>query len=53
MSVLLISYMQAVRFLTDYLVGNVYYKINFPQHNIQRTKAQLQLLKKPEEKMQC
>lgn len=43
--VLLLPYMQAVRFLTDYLNGDVYYKIQFPEHNLQRTLAQLQLFK--------
>lgn len=42
--VLLLPYMQAVRFLTDYLDGDVYYKIHFPEHNLQRTRAQMQLL---------
>lgn len=43
--VLLLPYMQAVRFLTDYLNGDVYYKIQFPEHNLQRTYAQMQLFK--------
>jgi len=45
MGVLLLPYMQAVRFLTDYLNGDVYYKIHFPEHNLQRTHAQIQLFK--------
>jgi hypothetical protein len=43
--VLLLPYMQAVRFLTDYLNGDVYYKTHFPEHNLQRTNAQIQLFK--------
>jgi len=43
--VLLLPYMQAVRFLTDYLDGDVYYKIQFEEHNLQRTHAQMQLLR--------
>ncbi|PTT00944.1 desulfatase [Pedobacter sp. HMWF019] len=43
--VLLMPYMQAVRFLTDYLNGDKYYKISSAEHNLQRTRAQLQLLK--------
>lgn len=39
-----LTYMQAVRFLTDYLNGDVYYKISYPEHNLVRTKAQLKLL---------
>ena len=41
---LMMSYMQAVRFLTDYLNGDTYYKIQYPQHNLVRTKAQVRLL---------
>jgi len=41
----LLTYMQTVRFFTDYLNGDTYYKIHFPEHNLQRTKAQLKLLK--------
>jgi Ser/Thr protein kinase RdoA (MazF antagonist) len=43
--VLLLPYMQAIRFLTDYLEGDVYYKTYFPGHNLQRTRAQMQLFK--------
>lgn len=46
--VLLLPYMQAVRFLTDYLEGNIYYKTHFPGHNLQRARAQIQLFKKLE-----
>ncbi len=48
MGVLLLPYMQAVRFLTDYLNGDVYYKIHSVDHNLQRTRAQMQLFKKLE-----
>ena len=41
----LLTYMTAVRFLTDYLKGDVYFKIQHPEHNLQRTIAQMQLLK--------
>ena len=40
----LLTYMQTVRFLTDYLNGDAYYKIHHPEHNLQRTKAQFKLL---------
>jgi hypothetical protein len=49
MGVLLIPYMQGVRFLTDDIEGDVYYKTHFAGHNLQRTRAQFQLLKKLEE----
>lgn len=50
-SVALFPYMQATRFLTDYLNGDTYYKISYPTHNLIRTKAQLRLLEKIEEAM--
>ena len=40
----LLTYMQLVRFLADYLNGDTYYKINNPLHNLQRSKAQFKLL---------
>ncbi|MDR0506296.1 MAG: aminoglycoside phosphotransferase family protein [Dysgonamonadaceae bacterium] len=46
----LLTYMQTVRFFTDYLNGDTYYKIHFPEHNLQRTKAQLKLLTDLEDK---
>lgn len=39
----LLSYMQAVRFFTDYLNGDTYYKILYPEHNLVRTRAQFRL----------
>lgn len=44
----LLSYMQAVRFFTDYLNGDTYYKIQYPEHNLVRTYAQLRLLEEQE-----
>nr|WP_228085232.1 aminoglycoside phosphotransferase family protein [Mucilaginibacter sp. JRF] len=43
MGVLLLPYMQAVRFLTDHINGDTYFKIKFEGHNLQRAKAQLRL----------
>ena len=40
----LITYEQAIRFLTDYLNGDIYYKIDAPQHNLIRTRTQIKLL---------
>ncbi|WP_106829675.1 phosphotransferase enzyme family protein [Parabacteroides pacaensis] len=45
----LLTYMQTVRFLTDYINGDTYYKIHSPKHNLQRTKAQFKLLQSLEE----
>lgn len=40
----LLTYMQTVRFLADYLDGDNYYKIKSPEHNWQRSLAQFKLL---------
>jgi hypothetical protein len=48
---LLFPYMQAVRFLIDYLDGDTYYKVKHPEHNLVRTRAQLKLTKDGEAKM--
>lgn len=39
-------YMQAVRFLTDFLNGDTYYPIKYPLHNLKRAGNQLTLLKR-------
>ena len=39
----LFPYMQAVRFFTDYLNGDTYYKIKYPEHNLVRTRNQVAL----------
>jgi Ser/Thr protein kinase RdoA (MazF antagonist) len=52
----LLTYMQTVRFFTDYLNGDIYYKIHFPEHNLQRTRAQLKFfmeLNRNQEQMQA
>ncbi len=38
-------YMQALRFLTDFLNNDVYYHTNYPTHNLVRAQNQLQLLR--------
>jgi Ser/Thr protein kinase RdoA (MazF antagonist) len=40
----LLTYMQATRFLTDYINGDTYYKTHYPEHNLVRTRAQFKLL---------
>ncbi len=42
----LMAYIMGVRFLTDYLMGDIYYKIQFPDHNLQRARCQLELTRK-------
>jgi hypothetical protein len=50
--VLLLPYIMGLRFLTDYIDGDNYYKIGFPGHNLQRSRAQLQLVSKLEEQFE-
>ena len=45
----LFPYMQCVRFLADYINGDTYYKIKYPEHNLVRTKAQFKLLQSVED----
>ncbi len=42
----LLAYLMGVRFLTDFLQGDVYYKTHFEGHNLQRARAQLELTRK-------
>lgn len=42
-AVTLFPYMQAVRFLTDYINGDTYYQIKYAEHNYVRTLAQYTL----------
>lgn len=44
-AVALFPYMQATRFLTDYINDDTYYKTSYPTHNLVRTQNQLALLK--------
>ena len=48
----LITYTQAVRFLTDYLDGDNYFKIHHEHHNLQRARAQFRLIESMEEQYQ-
>lgn len=45
---MLLTYIMGIRFLTDYLNGDVYYKIAYPEHNINRSKVQMALLRSME-----
>jgi hypothetical protein len=45
-------YMQALRFLADYLNGDVYYPVKYPQHNLDRARNQATLLMRLMEKEQ-
>jgi Ser/Thr protein kinase RdoA (MazF antagonist) len=39
-----IIYEQIIRFLNDFLLGNIYYKTAYPTHNLIRTRTQIRLL---------
>ena len=40
----IVTYEQAVRFLTDWIAGDVYYRISRPEQNLDRARAQFSLL---------
>ena len=44
-----ITQIMAVRFLTDYIAGDVYYSIAYPEHNIVRAHTQIALMKSMDE----
>ena len=44
-----ITFEQVLRFLLDYINGDTYYKIAYPEHNLVRTRAQYRLLQSMEE----
>lgn len=44
----LFPYMQTVRFLADYINGDTYYKTQYAEHNLVRSKAQFKLLQSAE-----
>lgn len=46
---LLMIYMQAMRFLTDHINGDIYYRINYEGQNLNRARNQIALLIKLEE----
>jgi hypothetical protein len=51
----LITFEQGIRFLTDYLVGDRYYKVDHLEHNLDRCRTQLKLvesIEQQEEKME-
>lgn len=41
----LFPFMQAVRFFADYINGDTYYKIAYPEHNLVRTRNQMALFR--------
>ena len=47
----LFPYMQAVRFFTDYINGDTYYKIKYTDHNLVRTRNQVALFHAAQKKV--
>jgi hypothetical protein len=45
----LITFEQGIRFLTDYLSGDLYYKIKYPEHNVVRARNQFKLVESIEQ----
>lgn len=45
-------FIMALRFLTDYLNGDVYYKTKYPEHNLDRAKNQFKLIQDFDAKME-
>jgi aminoglycoside phosphotransferase (APT) family kinase protein len=48
----LITFEQAIRFLGDYLSGDVYYKIHRQHHNLDRARTQIKMVAEIEQKME-
>jgi hypothetical protein len=44
MAPILMTYIMGIRFLTDYLNGNIYYKTTYPEHNLDRSLVQKKLI---------
>lgn len=40
----LMTYIMGIRFLADYINGDVYYKIKYPEHNLVRARVQQKLI---------
>jgi hypothetical protein len=45
------SFIIGLRFLTDYIEGDVYYKTRYPGHNLTRAKVQFRLIESMEEQL--
>ena len=51
MGALIITLETGIRFLTDYLNGDTYFRIHYPQHNLDRARNQFALVRDMEKKM--
>jgi len=50
-SIRVIALELAMRFLNDYINGDTYFKIDYPEHNLDRARAQLKLVEDIEDKL--
>ena len=44
MGAVAVTYELAMRFLTDYLIGDKYFKTDYPEHNLVRTRTQIKMV---------
>lgn len=51
MAAIVITFESGMRFLTDYLEGDVYFRTEYPEHNIDRAKNQFKLVEDMERKL--
>lgn len=51
MGALVITLETGIRFLTDYLNGDTYFRVHYPQHNLDRARNQFALVRDMEKKM--
>jgi aminoglycoside phosphotransferase (APT) family kinase protein len=49
----LLAYETGVRFLTDYLQGDVYFKVHHPEHNLDRARTQFALVRSIEDEAEA
>ncbi len=51
MGALILTYENGIRFLSDYLDGDTYFRTEYPEHNLDRARNQFKLVSDMEEKM--
>lgn len=51
MGALILTYETGIRFLSDYLDGDTYFRTEYPNHNLDRARNQFKLVRDMEEKM--
>ena len=51
MGAYLLTFEQSIRFLSDYLNGDAYFRIHYPEHNLDRARNQMKLVADMEAKM--